>query len=144
MFWNKKKSEGSGYKYSKDRHYNVQGTANWNVSNARRLWTFVTPIAITSFQTDSNTLGIRFPDAYGTLLGGALVSYPLESVEDIVAGFTTIRGNDPSQIQTSRGQFHINKSWIVPPIITRSIEFISFGASGIVAFSFSYYLCFTD
>lgn len=145
MFWSRKKQDDfSAYKYSKDRHYNAQGTAIWNIAGARHIWNFVTPIAITSFQTDVNTLGIRFPDAYGTELNSFSINYPLESVEVVSGGFTALRASDPSQLSTSRQQFFNNKSAIIPPIITRSIEFISFGASGSVIWSFSYYLCFTE
>lgn len=141
MFWSKKKET---YKYSTDRHYNAQGIAIWNIAGARHVWYFTNPIAITSVQTDTNTLGIRFPDAYGSVLNSFAIEYPLESVEILSPGFTALRASDPSQFAPSRPQFFQNKSAINPPIITRSIEFLSFGASGSVNWSISYFLCYTD
>lgn len=133
------------YRYSlTDRQYNAQGVAIWNQAGARHIWNFAVPIAITSFQTDTNTLGVRFPDAYGTRLDSFIINNPLKSVDEIAAGFTALRANDESQLATSRAQFFNNKSSIVPPIITRNIEFISFGGSGTVIWSFSYFLCYTD
>jgi hypothetical protein len=132
-------------RYKKKRVYNErlyvsQGVANWNVANAEHVWNFSKVIAITYFQKEVNTLGVSFPDCIGPRIDSFAVNFPLDFVDVVTPGFTALRVSDPTQFQPTRNTWLMGQTCIItPPIYTRSIRFIGFGASGSVNFQFNYY-----